>query len=449
MSDSGRIDRVVPSVLLVAAILAIPHPLVATFGPLADACSELLTTDIRLLDLVALLAVAACRRDVAAEVSRWTAAVRRSRAGRVAATAVAVLVVASFAAHPSWVGVETLWRWTMTTAVAALAVARWRAGGAAVWIGALLVTAAVQAPLAFAQAFGDPTDAVPLAGASGWSFGTSTAGKGTMGHPYGLGVLMLVACAAALRLAPSTRLRRFAVPAASLCAATATITYGRSVGLGILALAAGCALATWRRHPVGSLPWWTPVALAVAVAIPATTMGDGWVQRAGTSTSGVATATSARDQRLQEAASLVGDHPLLGVGPGRYVAALAQADDLQVSGPTDGSDECPLPAHNVVAHGAAEMGLPGGVLLAAGLCWLLATVLRGWRRDPLRAAAFVAMLPMLLLDAPYANSQTLMLLGLWAAVLACPLRPPAASAVSAVSAASEVSPPRGAPASGR
>lgn len=62
-----------------------------------------------------------------------------------------------------------------------------------------------------------------------------------------------------------------------------------------------------------------------------------------------------------EAASLMGEHPVFGVGPGRFAA----------ESPTGGSDEDARWAHHGFLHQGAETGVPGYVLLLLLFLWAL------------------------------------------------------------------------------
>ena len=85
---------------------------------------------------------------------------------------------------------------------------------------------------------------------------------------------------------------------------------------------------------------------------------------------------------IWKAASMMAiDNPLLGVGPGRYPAAIEAGYGrylpwypVQRAGTDQG--------HNAVLHVAAEVGIPGAALMVAFWWQLLAACRRGWQRGP-------------------------------------------------------------------
>jgi O-antigen ligase len=155
------------------------------------------------------------------------------------------------------------------------------------------------------------------------------------------------------------------------------------------------------------------VAVVLGLGIGGLGFGDGWVARGETSLADGTTASSSRDVRLAEARELVTEHPITGVGPGRYVEALAEQE----------RDEY-LPAHNLLAHQAAELGVLGGLAVIALLALL---ALRTWRGGAWTAALVTPVVPFLFLDAyPYVFATGLAASAIWLGLVRSSLAPAAA-----------------------
>jgi len=144
------------------------------------------------------------------------------------------------------------------------------------------------------------------------------------------------------------------------------------------------------------------LAAALGFAFSALAFGDGWYARYEQSTG--ANASSGRTTLWRDAMDMTADHPVVGVGPGRYTIVLSERS-------FDGEL---LPAHNVVLHYAAELGVLGGVLVAALACAVAVAVAR---RGALAALPVIALAPFFLLDAyPYTFTTGLAITALAAAI---------------------------------
>jgi O-antigen ligase len=143
--------------------------------------------------------------------------------------------------------------------------------------------------------------------------------------------------------------------------------------------------------------------ITVGLLVTATSLGDGWHARADV-TADAERRDSDRGDRAAEALRLVERSPLTGVGPGRYVLAVAEAEE-----------GFPLPAHNVVLHEAAESGVLAGALTVA---LLLAVGWRAWRSGAEALVVFLPWVPFLLLDTyTYTFADGLALTGVWLGLL--------------------------------
>ncbi|MEZ5182890.1 MAG: O-antigen ligase family protein [Acidimicrobiales bacterium] len=245
-----------------------------------------------------------------------------------------------------------------------------------------------------------------------YPFGTSHAGRGGLTHPYHLAVVLVVAQGAALLgLRQAHAERRSPLPwlgALAVLSAGIGVTYTRAGAIGQVALVVCLLLGRADRRALA------PAALAVVLGlgIGGAAFGDGWIAR-GTTTVGADENTSAdstRGERWREARELVEANPLLGVGPGRYVEALAETERIEY-----------LPAHDLVAQEAAELGILGGVAAFALLGLLGLRVLRGgaWT-----GAVVLPLVPFLLLDAyPYVFATGLAASAIWLGLARASLDP--------------------------
>jgi O-antigen ligase len=318
-------------------------------------------------------------------------------------------MVVAFAFHPSARGVADLVRLAgvLAMVVAALELATFAERGAVlVTVAAVAVFEAVIAVAQIARhapvglstlgEFHDPFN----------RFGSALAPQGTMIHPYLLAGL--AALVAMLLLAPALHRRQPAAWLALLAAAVVPvgITYSRAAVLG-LALAGLCVLSglrVWRGRGLAVL-----ATLCLGVGVPALIWSSGWLNRANQSVrarSGAQLATD-RGWLIHEADTLIVDHPVVGVGPGRYVIALK--DKFHVE--RNRSVGVFKPVHNLPMLLTAEGGIPAGIAMT------LVLVVAGWRGlrgGRLGSALFLVYLPFTLLDHfPYTFPQGLVMTGLW------------------------------------
>ena len=346
----------------------------------------------------------------------------RSRAVQVVAALYAVVFAASLAAGFSWLGVNLGLRLGAGLAVIAIVVRGADAHRSRQFmVGAIAVVGVLQAVLAMAQsargvAFG--IEYLDFAGRL-YPFGGSRAGRGGLGHPYHLAVLLTVAQGAALLGLRHTRAARWPwLAGLAVLGAGISVTYTRAGAIGQVLLV--ICLLLGRRDRRLMLP--AAAAIVVGLAIGGVAFGDGWLARSELTMNadGTQNVSSSRSERLREAGDLISDNPVVGVGPGRYVDALHDRTRVEY-----------LPAHNLLAQEAAELGIVGGVAVAALLGLLGLRVLRGgaWT-----GAVALPMVPFLLLDAyPYVFATGLALAAIWLGLTRISLqgaRPPAADPVA-------------------
>ena len=121
-----------------------------------------------------------------------------------------------------------------------------------------------------------------------------------------------------------------------------------------------------------------------------------WLRRTtniSTSSGGVAAndVTNGRSALTQQAIGLIQLHPIIGVGPGNYSAALRATPELARRSPENRIQ----PVHNMVLMAVSESGL----LIVPALVWVFATI--GWmviRRRRWTLPLFAAIGPFLMLD---------------------------------------------------
>ena len=342
-----------------------------------------------------------------------------ARAVRLTTTAYAGLFAVALAAHPSPLGVVQGLRLGAGLAVIAAVT---EACGASATRRALLTVITIvgvfQAVLGMAQArhgiaFG--IDYLDFAGRL-YPFGSSRAGRGGLTHPYHLATLLVVAEGAAIlgyrgavatgtRAGVGLRTRWAWVGAIVVLTAGMGVTYSRSAALGQVAIVVAAVASRRERRVL------LPVAAAVlaGLLIGGASFGDGWAAKADTTTNAAAV-DSNRRVRIEESIDLMRSSPAVGVGPGRYVAALAETHRAEY-----------LPAHDLVAQQGAELGVLGYGLSAA-LLGLLA--LRAWRGGAWTMVVAAPLVPFLLLDAyPYVFATGLALSAIWLGLVRTSLRP--------------------------
>ena len=314
--------------------------------------------------------------------------------------------VIAFAVHPSPRGAELAVRIGVGALVAqALIVAP------SLWLGrvqaVVALVASADALLAIAQS--------AHGAALGWRwlefdgplypFGSSFAGRGGLTHPYHLAVLLEVGIVAALVGLRDSQRRLPWLFAIAVCSAGLGVTYSRAAAIGVAASVVALLWPRRARRDDSTARIYVVAACVMLAGVAATglTMGDGWYGRASTSTN-LQSADSGRLDRAREGLDLIGDHPIVGVGPGRYTIALAE-----------NGDAAPLPPHNVVLHVAAEAGVLAGAAVAAIGLLLTRRYLRGSREV---AAAFLLVVPYFVFDAyPYVFPVGLFLSAVWFGLL--------------------------------
>jgi O-antigen ligase len=343
------------------------------------------------LGVLLVLALVDRRGRGAPQPRTWTARI---------AIGLAVVLAVALLAHPSPRGVDFALRIAAGLAVID-AICRVSEDSHRRILAALAATGGLEAVIAVLEsARGGDIGLGPLEFTGfHYQFGSSTAAHAGFGHPYHLACFLLVALTAALLGAVRSERRGPWLAGAALIALGLATTYGRAVALtlviigGIALFARGDPVSRRTRRQFAG-------AIALGFLVGAVGLGNGWWTRAQDTSRGGQNVDDERGSYAQAAGELIRDHPLLGVGPGRYTIALESIPHTTL-----------LPAHNAVLLEAAEAGVVAGALTAA---LLVALALRALRAGPHAAIVFCALILFFLLDAyPYTFPAGLALSGLW------------------------------------
>jgi putative inorganic carbon (hco3(-)) transporter len=198
------------------------------------------------------------------------------------------------------------------------------------------------------------------------------------GDPNELGAFaaVVLVVAGGLWLAGRQRWERLlAAAGGTLALAALLLSLSRGAWLGAVVGTIGLAvLLPEARRRIAVLVVAAIGAAAVLLALAPGAPAEVAEERLGTLTSPGANPDELRPQAWRLAVDLIGEHPVLGIGPGGFVAAAEVAGRGEVSGAEH--------AHDLALTVGAEGGLVGVVLLA-GLAVSLGTVTwRGVRSDP-------------------------------------------------------------------
>jgi hypothetical protein len=395
------------AVLLALVLLLMPFPLVLvkfTSGNAGyDFQAILFPSDLPLILLTTVM------------VPRVVARVRSHTLGLCAWVALALTawMVVAFVFHPSQRGVADLVRLAGIVAIIVAIQELSTRLERTVVLGALGIVAVFETVVATVQlvtkapaglnALGELKD--PF-----WKFGSEVASQGTMVHPYVLAALALVAGVVFAVVSVHRRSWRAAIVAA-VAVAPVGFTFSRAGLLGLAAalvcLGTGLLTADRSRY-VPAI-----VGLCLAAALTAGVWNAGWINRASQSVSAKSgsSLTTDRGWLMHEAKLLIGGHPVVGVGPGRYVIALKEKYGHE----RNRSVSVFKPVHNLPLLLAAEGGLPAGVLmglLLAGAGW------QALRSGRLALALWTVYIPLTLLDhLGYTFPQGLIITGVWLGAL--------------------------------
>lgn len=232
---------------------------------------------------------------------------------------------------------------------------------------------------------------------------------GTLGTANELATLGLLGVAlgiAAYHTVPRRRRRWWPVPIA-LAAVPVAVSFSWAALIGLIAIVA--ALLWGMSREIGN--WGTVLAaLGVGLIVPAVVFAGSWVSRVDQTIGGAEeSGFNARAEQLEQAWSLIESDWKIGVGPGRYSAALESPIGTDPS-------LAPFTVYNVPLYFAAEDGaIVGGLVVLMALALAVLSL----RRSTENRALFLAPIPFLIFDHfLYTSPAGLLMLSLWLGGLA-------------------------------
>lgn len=359
-------------------------------------------------DLALLVLTLIASRGLPAAIRSW-----RRHACALGALAVGIAMVPALVIHPSDRGAAALLRWAGAVAVG-IGVGSARREGRRLVIGALAAVSLAHVAVAWAERAADGTVGLGALGEPhAYSIGGRYASSGLTVHPYLLAAWCAVAGTALLALAQRRQSGGGLARVAGIAAFGGIgLTMSRAGAVaGTLALAA-LAVSARRapNHRAGTGASWRTIAAAAALAVGILVNLSGWASRAGQASGSIDAVSSGRGALLRQAWALLQDHPVTGVGPGRYVLALSERPAIVAL-----SAQSPRPVHVTPLLLLVE----GGVLVIPALILLGLAVRRACLRGGAPAVAVtLAMLPFLALDhLAWSYPQGIVLTGVWLGVL--------------------------------
>lgn len=215
-------------------------------------------------------------------------------------------------------------------------------------------------------------------------------GLGTMRHPFQPAFVATVAISlVAIAIADDERRDwRWTAPVA-LATVAIGVSYSRSALLGCLLLLGVVGAIYVSRRSGGALVLGTGILAGLLVS--GAIAGAGWFDKLGGSfDDDLDDASSGRWTLIEQAWPVIVDHPLLGVGPGKYQDVLDAEYEYD--------ERYPYNAHFLPIHAAAELGIPAAATIVA---LLVLTGVQAFRVGSSAAAAFLAMVPWMLFDILY------------------------------------------------
>ncbi|GMQ86349.1 MAG: hypothetical protein BMS9Abin07_1923 [Acidimicrobiia bacterium] len=231
--------------------------------------------------------------------------------------------------------------------------------------------------------------------------------QGMFDHVYEPAVVALIAIGIGLALLPeSGRLRTGFLVGLGAAATTIALTHSRSALLGLLLVMLIAVIAAFRGDRGLRIGL---VVVAAAFVIPALLTASAWQVRFDESAStDLDDASLGRVTLARQAITMAGDHPIVGVGPNRYMTVLETKYTVD--------EAYPYVVHNEPLMLAAELGIPAAVVITLLLLWAGAQALRAGYRPLLLYAAPLAFVvfDVLLYNKPVG----LLLFAVWAGVMA-------------------------------
>jgi O-antigen ligase len=340
-----------------------------------------------ILQLVDVLLVAL----LATRASTLLTRVRVERSG--VTTAMIALLCAlsvSLAIHPAMTGLMTVTRFGGAIAlvdVLSHSPTAMRSSAAKIWLGWSVVEAAVAVgQKSLSRAIGVPGEVgIPFE-----LLGSFSVPTGTSYGPHPIAAMGLVAIGLGV-FGSHHRLvsRRWACAGSAGGAVIVGITCGTAGALSLAALLIASVVALARQPTARSNVGPVLAVVVVGFAFAAATSIDGWRFKAErTATTDVAAASNGRAGMIDESLAMIRRWPVLGVGPGRFLATRDAHPDIAAKASEDQA------VHNVALLIVTESGVLGALALG-GIAF---AVFRRVRRRPFAPALLAAMLGHALFD---------------------------------------------------
>lgn len=321
----------------------------------------------------------------------------------------APVMAVSFLFSPSGTG-AILTTFAIIAAGVVLGIATLDRAGLRRWVGGpLLITSGIQSILVIAQTVSDRAIGLTILqpDAQLHLIDGLLRPQGTMHHVYEPAALALLAAGVAAVTIPERRSTQFLwLAGVALAGSTIGLTHSRAALLGLVLMLSGFAVAAVRRIPGAGR---VGAALLLGFLVAAAMTASAWASRTEDSTSGsLDDASLGRLTLAKQAVDMVADHPILGVGPGRYLETMRTEYHLD--------DRYPFVVHNVSLLVAAENGI--AVAIAVSILVALAMI-RAVRRGPLAATLALSVTGYLLFDAlNYDRPVGLIMTGIWLGAIA-------------------------------
>jgi hypothetical protein len=334
------------------------------------------------------------------------------------------VTIVSLPVHGSWRGVALALR-LVGTVMVAFEITSLRRGALGRFVVAPLVAAAAaQGLMAFGQTVAGGPLGIPGEPAQFGTVADTVRPAGTASHPYMLTTYCLVAVSAGLLVWRQSIARWWLVPLA-LAAFPVGLSFSRAAVVSVLLAGVGWVIAVARKPRMYAAP---VAAVLVGIAVPALLFAPAWLERLEDSTTGSLNDASAnRVELTNQALDMIGDYPLVGVGPWRYTI-VAEADYPLATG----NDS---PVHSLPFLVATEFGVVVGLVFLAAM---VALGVRAARTGPLTFALFGAVMGFTLFDVVlYWYPSGLVLFGAWLGLLDRSARPPDTVPAEITSGASE------------
>jgi hypothetical protein len=229
--------------------------------------------------------------------------------------------------------------------------------------------------------------------------------QGMFDHVYEPAAVALIAVGIGLALLPATgQWRIWFLVGIGAASTTIALTHSRSALLGLMLVVAVAAFASFR----GDTALRAGLAVAVvAFVIPALMTASAWQVRFDESAgSDLDDASLGRVTLARQAIEIAGDHPLVGVGPNRYMTVLEA--DYTVD------EQYPFVVHNESLMVAAELGIPAAIVITLVFTWAgIQAIQAGYR--PL--LLYAAPMPFVVFDVLLYNKPVgLLLFAVWCGV---------------------------------